>query len=476
MSLIAVVESILVEKMKLLTHEDILDGISLTTFLPGPISTNVVVYAGYRIKGIAGAFVSLLGVVLPSFILVVALAILYFKAGEITSIHNMFLGFTPAVAAIILSTAWQMSRKTLTHKYKIVIASISALLLVTVGGVYITTTIMVVSGIVGWLWLGKYNDRPSVKPSLSKASSYCSYYDCDYLSISLPLSYRLPTDSYSSLKERSPNSSSLARSTIFSKIKSPWYYQKIKYCHLEENYALSDSPVDNRSQFSFFSLVSRWSILFYVFRKNILAKKSNLFRSSKFFFFILLVFGSSIVYWILSSIVKRYIILHIFVTFTTISVMLFGGAYVSIPLIQEIIVHDLNWLTQPEFTYGLAVGQITPGPIVISAAFIGYKVARIYGAIAATFGIFLPPFLLMILGANLLERIKQSPQIQAAMNGIRPAVIGMIFAAFWIVGKTATPTWVSGFIFLASLLALIRWRINVVWVITCVGLVSIFLY
>ncbi|MGK7951197.1 MAG: chromate transporter [Xenococcaceae cyanobacterium] len=115
--------------------------------------------------------------------------------------------------------------------------------------------------------------------------------------------------------------------------------------------------------------------------------------------------------------------------------------------LQEIIVHDLNWLTQQEFTYGLAVGQVTPGPIVISAAFIGYKVAKIYGALAATIGIFLPPFLLTIAGASILERIKQSPQIQAAMNGIRPAVIGMIFAAFWIVGQTASPTWVSGLIF-----------------------------
>lgn len=476
MSLIAVVEYIVVEKMKLLTHEDILDGISLTTFLPGPISTNVVVYAGYRIRGIWGAFFSLLGVVLPSFVLVVILAILYFKAGEITTIHNMFLGFTPAVSAIILSTAWQMSRKTLNHKYKVIIASISALLLVTVGGVYITITIMVISGIIGWLFFGKYFEQSSTQKILFKASSYSDYKNYNYLSISLPLTCNFPSQYYYQSPNPPANSSSISKSTIFRRIKSKWYYQKTKYIYTKQSFDLNNYQTVCLGQFSLFSLVSRWSILQYVIKQNILAKKKYILNKKKFFFSFLLLPGALLLYWILSLIIKKYIIVRVLVTFATISVMLFGGAYVSIPLIQEIIVHDLNWLTQQEFTYGLAVGQVTPGPIVISAAFIGYKVAKLSGAIAATIGIFLPPFLLTIAGANLLERIKQSPQIQAAMNGIRPAVIGMIFAAFWIVGQTASPTWVSGLIFVGSLLALVRWRINVVWIIICVGLVSIFLY
>ena len=111
MSLIAVVENIVVEEMKLLSHEDILDGISLTTFLPGPISTNVIVYVGYRIHGVLGAFVSLFGVVLPSFCLVSALAAIYFEFGAIPAINHLFLGFIPTVTAIITSTAWQMSRR-----------------------------------------------------------------------------------------------------------------------------------------------------------------------------------------------------------------------------------------------------------------------------------------------------------------------------------------------------------------------------
>lgn len=468
MSLIAVVENIVVEKMKLLTHEDILDGLSLTTFLPGPISTNVVVYAGYRIRGIWGAFISLLGVILPSFVLVVALAILYFKVGEISTIHNIFLGFTPAVAAIILNTAWQMSRKTLTQWHKIVIAIISALLLITVGGVYITTTIMIVSGVIGWLFLGQY-PRKKETDKISSSSRYNrNLKNYQYLSISLPLSNQWPNNSLKSL--------SIANPIISSKLKSKWYYQKTKYINTEQSFSLNNYQIFSKLKFSLFSLIYRFSILQYILKKNILAKKSTLVNQKNFLIFLGLLPGAFALYWVLSLVFKKYILIQVLVTFATISVMLFGGAYVSIPLIQEIIVHNLKWLTQPEFTYGLAVGQVTPGPIVISAAFIGYKVAKIYGAIAATIGIFLPPFILMIVGANLLERIKQSPQIQAAMNGIRPAVVGMIFAAFWIVGKTALPNWVSGLIFLSSLLALVHWRINVVWIIGGVAFVSIFLY
>ena len=478
MSLIAVVENVVVEKMKLLTHDDILDGISLTTFLPGPISTNVVVYVGYRIKGIWGAFVSLFGVTLPSFVLVVALAILYFRVGEITTIHNMFLGFTPAVAAIILNTAWQMSRKTLTEWRKVTIAIIAALLLITVGGVYITTSIIIVSGVIGWLFLGKSSRKKSSRKILLNRQHDNNSQNYYYLLNSLQLHQPFSLHIYGLLAEKFSKTNNITTLKLFSPLKSKWYYQKVKLNLTEQNNInLNNYPILNRSKkISLFSLASSFLIFKSFILNKILAKKNQLINKKNFFLSLFLLPSALLAYFVSSLIFKKYIIIQVFVTFVTISVMLFGGAYVSIPLIQEIIVHDLNWLTQQEFTYGLAVGQITPGPIVISAAFIGYKVANIYGAIAATFGVFLPPFLLMIAGANLLELFKKSSAIQAAMNGIRPAVIGMIFAAFWIVGKTASPNWVSALIFFASLFALVQWRVNVIWIIPCVGLASILLY
>ncbi len=373
MSLIAVVENVLVKQMRLLTHKDILDGISLASVLPGPISTNVVAYAGYQLRGGWGALVSLSGVILPSFVLIVSLAITYFNVGQIPTVNKVFLGFIPAVTAIIVSTAWQMSLKEIKGWREASITLIAALLLIRVGGAYITLLIIFCSGLVGWLLFGLQNSN-----------------------------------------------------------------------------AKNNSEVVNK-------------------------KQPKLTLKLKVATALFLLLCAVLAYIAPSSILEEYILLKIFITFAGISVMLFGGAYVGIPLIQEVIVHDHYWLTQQEFTYAIALGQITPGPIVISAAFIGYKVGGILGALAATIGIFYPPYLLMVTTTQILERIKETTGIQAILRGVRPAAIGLIFAAAWVVGRTASLHWVSLLIFTAALFALVRLRVNVVWIIPVAGLVGLFL-
>jgi len=159
----------------------------------------------------------------------------------------------------------------------------------------------------------------------------------------------------------------------------------------------------------------------------------------------------------------------IFFTFGSMSLMLFGGAYVFIPLIQEVVVEGHGWVSQQEFIDAVAMGQVTPGPILVSAAFIGLKIAGLAGALAATLGIYLPSALLMIASSRGLDYIKRSAVIRAALRGVRPAVVGMIFAAGVVIGKTAAPVWVSFVIFTAALLALLRFRIEAVWIIPAAG-------
>jgi len=479
MSLIAVVENVVVEKMRLLSHEDILDGISLTTFLPGPISTNVVIYVGYRLKGKWGALVSLLGVILPSFFLIVGLAIIYFKVGEIPTVNNLFLGFIPAVSAIILSTAWQMSRKALVGWRQVTITMISALLLIGVGGMYITIFTIIGSGLVGWLFFSKSNAFLFRKALQNfKKDKYALAEKIDFY----PESWQIFSEPKSFLLKNNPENSQ--KTNIFqplqhkSSLRGRLLYRKTKI-HLVQKTQENKSfePVKKLQLFSGLFFVM-YSLLIYkaFFLKKLLINKNKAARKKRIFISLFLLSCALLAYFTSSLILKKYILIQIFVTFATISVMLFGGAYVGIPLIQEIVVGEHNWLTQQEFTYGLALGQITPGPIVMSAAFIGYKVGNIWGALVATVGVFLPSFLLMIVGANVLESFKKSSEIQAAMNGIRPAVIGMIFAAFWVVGKTASPSWISILIFIVSLLALVRWQINVVWIIPFAGLVGLLFY
>lgn len=156
--------------------------------------------------------------------------------------------------------------------------------------------------------------------------------------------------------------------------------------------------------------------------------------------------------------------------------MLFGGGYVFIPMIQEIVVNNYHWVTQTQFSNAIAMGQITPGPILISAAFIGYVVKGFLGAIVATVGIFFPPALLMVTLSDVLETIKSSVTIQAALKGIRPAVIGMIFFAAIVVAQTAQIHWLSLAIFIGAIVAILRFKIDVVLIIPVAGLFGLLLY
>lgn len=97
-----------------------------------------------------------------------------------------------------------------------------------------------------------------------------------------------------------------------------------------------------------------------------------------------------------------------------------------VPILKSTLVDQLHWVSAEEFIYGISIGQVTPGPILISSAFFGYKMAGVTGAIVATASIFLPSSLLMIILSGIFLSIKQNPIVQSVLVGIRPAVVGMI--------------------------------------------------
>ena len=103
--MISVVQKQLVEKDKRIENETLLEGISLASVLPGPIAFNVVTFVGYKLKGVRGALVSMAGIVLPSFLMMLILSFLYTKYGDVPSFTHFFAGVLPAVAAIIISVA-----------------------------------------------------------------------------------------------------------------------------------------------------------------------------------------------------------------------------------------------------------------------------------------------------------------------------------------------------------------------------------
>lgn len=375
MALISVIENTIVKKLKLITHNDMLDGVALANLLPGPMAVNVVAFAGYKVRGRLGALVATFGVILPSFLLILALSYIYFNYGEVINLKTIFQGFMPAVAAIVFSVAWRLGKKTITGKTELFIAVVATIILFFIPlayKVYTPIALIFSAGVLGYFLFNDNNEN------------------------------------------------------------------------------VTKNKINNAE-----------------LRKNIII--------------LLLLLSSLFLLWFLPLPFEKNSVLYLTLTFASMSLMLFGGGYVFIPVIGSIVVLENGWLTSQEFNDGIALGQVTPGPILISATFIGYKVAGFWGALCSTVGIFGVPAILMVIVSRWFDFIRQSSATQAVMHGIHCAVIGMICVAAFIIFKSSLPSfsisevlvnWPVIAIFIASLVGLIRFNLDVIWIIPPAGLIG----
>lgn len=132
------------------------------------------------------------------------------------------------------------------------------------------------------------------------------------------------------------------------------------------------------------------------------------------------------------------ILIKIFLEFFKIGLFTFGGGYAMIPLIEKEIVNKYHWLTMEQFTDLIAIAEMTPGPIAVnSATFVGYKVAKFWGAVIGTIGVVLPSFLIIWAVASVFFSFQSNQIVQAALKGLRPAVLGLIIVAALSIGKIA---------------------------------------
>lgn len=368
MSLVAIVQKQLVEVDKKLKEEDLLDGISLTSVLPGPVAVNTIAYVGYQLRGVPGAIAAFAGIILPSFFLVIFLSWLYFSYGNIPAVKNVFSGITPAITALIVTVAIGMTRKTIKLPAQWTICLLAALLLILVGGFAVTFLLIIVSGVAG-----AFLFRLSAEQAL-------------------------PGDE----KIHFENKQLVISGVVL----------LLLLCTLLWGGQYPGAPKD----------------------------------------------------------------VQILSTFSGISLTLFGGGYVVIPALHELFVENLNWLTSAEFADGIAIGQITPGPIFVTATFIGYKVAGVLGAFLATVAIFTPPAVLTVLLSRFVKILNQSSVVKAAMKGVRAAVIGMIFASAITIGQTITPSVVSAIIFAAIFIISLKYTISPVYLIIASGVAGFILF
>jgi chromate transporter len=138
----------------------------------------------------------------------------------------------------------------------------------------------------------------------------------------------------------------------------------------------------------------------------------------------------------------------------------FGSGLVIVPFLQQGVVQEHGWLGERAFLIAVAIGMISPGPVVITATFVGYLVAGFWGAVAATVGIFLPSFLLILIAAPILRRHRANRNVQGFVKGAYAAAIGTILGASVLLGRIAIGDWLTVLIAVGSLAALFRWKIS----------------
>lgn len=367
MAMISAVQEAVVTRHRLLRNEDVLEGLSLASALPGPTAVNVVSFLGYRLHGAAGAVVCGCAAVLPAFLFMVVLAEIYLHWGSVPAASKAFMGVVPAVTALIAAAAARMCRSALATVTEFLIAFSAFVVILAFSGILATAVVIAAAALAGGLLLVKEEQQTAVRAPSA-------------LHPVLQVNIRL--------------------------------------------LVLAAIPI-------------------------LLAPLPDIKPDG------LLKLGS---------------------TFAGMGMLMFGGGYTFVSVFQQVVVDNYGWVSQREFIDALALGQLTPGPIMISAVFIGYKVAGLGGAIAATAGMFVPPAVFMVLCARLLDGVVASKNMQAAMRGVRAAAAGMICAAAVLVGKSAAPHWLSLALFGVSLLALTRYRVNAMWVVFAAAAAGYFFY
>ena len=171
----------------------------------------------------------------------------------------------------------------------------------------------------------------------------------------------------------------------------------------------------------------------------------------------------------------QHVLLQILLFFTKAGSFVFGSGLAIVPFLQQGVVHEMSWLTEHQFLDAVAVALITPGPVVITVAFIGYLVAGVAGAAVAAVGIFLPVYFFTIVPAPWFRRHRDNLQLRAFASGATAAASGAIAGAVLVLARGAISDVPTAGIALSGLVLLVRFRVPEPLLVLGAGLVGLVL-
>jgi chromate transporter len=406
LAVIAQIRALAVQQRRWLTEHEFAAGFALAQMLPGTAAGNTATYVGLKLRGWRGASVAMAGFILPSMLMMIVLAILYRHLRSLPDTDRLFHGLNAAVVALIIVTAWRMGKHALHHRWQWVLA-VAACVIVSLLGATVVEVVLT-AGIVG-IFIDSFADK-----HLRKLGGLAAR-----------------------RRKRITARLTLARRRR--------RFEQTHFVGGQLMRALAEERV-----------------------RKALAEDENASREtsreSKVDLKALVFFGAPV-----PIFVKLGLLTLIATIFFRLGAITFGGGYVMIPLLEAEVVKARQWLTHQEFADATSLGQITPGPVLITATFIGYRVAGTLGALVATISIFLPSFLMTIAAGSSLARFHTNSIVQSFLKGVTPAVVGLLIAAGLSLGKAGIHTWLGLSIAIAAAVILIRYRPNAFWVIMGAG-------
>ena len=407
--MLAQIRALTVRKRHWLTDSDFVEAVALAQSLPGTSAGNSVTYIGLRLRGWRGAIVAMGGFILPSMLIMIVLAIIYKHVHTFSDSQRFFHGLNGAVVALILVTAWRMGKNILTKRWQWLLAGLAFLAV----GIFEATVLEVVfaAGLIG-IYIDSFAEKQLR----------------GWRNLRTIVARRRGRVRSRLAKQRRTRRTEFLRDYLT----RPLAELVTRETSSEETVA-GDLDEQQEEPATFRAIAP-------------------------------LALGMPLI-------AKLGLLLTLSAMFLRMGSVTFGGGLVMVPLMESEVVDTHHWLTHQEFADATALGQITPGPVLIAATFVGYRVAGTLGALVATVSVFLPAFLMTIAAGSSLRRFRSNEQVQAFLRGIAPAVVGLLLAAALSIGRAGIHTWIGLLIMVVAMFTLIRFRSSAFWVLLGAGVI-----
>jgi chromate transport protein ChrA len=462
LAVIAHIRRVVVYKNRWMSEEEFLDAVSLAQSLPGANTANAITYIGLKLCGIRGALVSVASFVLPSFMAMIGLAVAYGYLNNVPDARRVFQGFNAAVVGLIAATTVRLGQSAMRQQWRLELGVAAGFMLI-----FTQTTVaevVLLAGIIGILIHSyKARARTHIRQRWRKerqtrargavAEQQARQHAAEMMEHAdepneLGADYHVEV----SLPEKPSTEQSPDEATNESRNKEAGDDEA-------GNEEAGDGATSNEEP-ERPSVSEEETSVPQADKKEATTRLRSIALIPLVLLFAWPVLERMIMIW------------HLITIFLRVGTVTFGGGYVMVPQIETDVVQVHQWMDHQTFADGVAFGQITPGPVLITATFIGYKVAGVIGAILTTIAAFLPSFVMTMIAGASINRFRANFHVQAFLAGVAPAVVGMLAAAGVTMAKSGVigPT---GFgIATLSCLLMLRAKLNPVVIIFGCGLLQ----